>query len=512
MPDRFGSNESPYDALRAATLGSVSRADSNNDLLYLRLDATNDPVTGALDINTNSASALRVLNGSTLALVVDTATPQTTIYKDFLHLDPVSNFGLNRSIFSDGVGVLREWTIATGGVGDQRATISLIPKGAGLYGTGTSLELFVDDSTGRYLEMRAGTSGNKFLSRATAPATALPMEFAVGPTDTPETLLTLNRAATAATLTLSGQAAGLNYAQVFINAAAGGQSQIIWQAGGVDKWTWYLPTGSDEFRLYNYAAVADALIINAGNVGIGVSPSVRLHALINPDTTNSIDEVVRISRNSTGTAANGLGARQLFTLQSSTTADQSAAALDVSWATATHASRKARILGKLWDTAERQWLQVDTDGSSTDVLIDSLIYGSMYADDITQSVTIGSAGAYVKVPGSMTAGTCNGFTLASSRELTCTVAGTYLVNWGMSLSPSSNNEKVSGAAMVNTTEAHQTEGSAECINTGKPVHVSGSGFVTLAVNDVVALCVENEDAAHDITVYHANLTLVRVGV
>jgi len=49
------------------------------------------------------------------------------------------------------------------------------------------------------------------------------------------------------------------------------------------------------------------------------------------------------SLNSTGAAAAGFGARSLWQLESSTTNDQDAAAIDVFWSTATHASRAAEI-------------------------------------------------------------------------------------------------------------------------------------------------------------------------
>lgn len=139
------------------------------------------------------------------------------------------------------------------------------------------------------------------------------------------------------------------------------------------------------------------------------------------------------------------------------------------------------------------------------------IYGSMYADDISQAVTVASANVYYEVPGSLSGGACNGFTFQSSKELLAAYVGIYLVTFGLSLTSATNNENISAAVMVNTTEAHVTEGSAQCINSGKPVHISGSGVITLAVNDVVKLCVENEDAAHNITVYHANLSILRIG-
>ena len=47
MPERFGSNESTYDSLRVNTLARAGTNYSHDhDDLYLRLDTTNDPLTG----------------------------------------------------------------------------------------------------------------------------------------------------------------------------------------------------------------------------------------------------------------------------------------------------------------------------------------------------------------------------------------------------------------------------------------------------------------------------------
>lgn len=138
------------------------------------------------------------------------------------------------------------------------------------------------------------------------------------------------------------------------------------------------------------------------------------------------------------------------------------------------------------------------------------LYGSMYADDISQVVTIASASVYYEVPGSLSAGACNGFTFQSSKQLLCTLAGLYKIDFSLSITSATNNERIDGAIMINSTEVHASESAGECINAGKMVCVAGHAIVQLAVNDVVKLCVENDTAAHNITVSHANLTVVRV--
>lgn len=138
-------------------------------------------------------------------------------------------------------------------------------------------------------------------------------------------------------------------------------------------------------------------------------------------------------------------------------------------------------------------------------------YGSMYADDASIAVTIGASGAYNEVPSGLSnGGSSSDFTFQSAKQLLCNTAGKYIVTWSMSITSSNNNEVISGTVMINSTHVSTIEGSAENINGGKPVCVSGSGIITLAINDVVKLCVENETAAHDITVTHATLSLFRV--
>lgn len=56
-------------------------------------------------------------------------------------------------------------------------------------------------------------------------------------------------------------------------------------------------------------------------------------------------------------------ATQTFSANSSTSTKRTQADLVASWSTSTDASRKGRIVGNIYDTASRQWLQVDTDGS-----------------------------------------------------------------------------------------------------------------------------------------------------
>lgn len=67
--------------------------------------------------------------------------------------------------------------------------------------------------------------------------------------------------------------------------------------------------------------------------------------------TNTTTTALTLAHNTSGTAAAGFGTRTLWNLETSTTADTAAAALDVTWSTETHASRAAQSIYYLYDVA-----------------------------------------------------------------------------------------------------------------------------------------------------------------
>ena len=103
-----------------------------------------------------------------------------------------------------------------------------------------------------------------------------------------------------------------------------------------------------------------------GNVGIGTTdPATKFHTLLSSAATNAVTNVVTIGHDTTGTAAAGFGAGQLFTLKSSTTAAQSAARIQALWYEATHATRKADLVGTAYDAGgERELWRGRANGSA----------------------------------------------------------------------------------------------------------------------------------------------------
>ena len=126
------------------------------------------------------------------------------------------------------------------------------------------------------------------------------------------------------------------------------------------------------------------------------------------------------------------------------------------------------------------------------------------------TVVVASANVHYSVTSSMTTGSLNGMTFQNNSELLISKAGKYLVTWSLALL-AGNNDHIEGAVMVNSTQQINTVNSAHTPGSGDQVGVSGTGILTLAVGDIVRLCVENEIDADDIVIHTANLTLIQIG-
>lgn len=257
----------------------------------------------------------------------------------------------------------------------------------------------------------------------------------------------------------------------------------------------------------------------------------------NTSATNVIRDVLKLEVQSTGTAAAGFGAGILFSAETATASTmQTAARIYSKWEDAANATRKGALYLTAYDTAERIGLEVEASGSAVKLgffggttqlkqtgdiiaalntagLITSPIiaHGSMYKDDSATSVTISVADTYYEVGVTWTGGTCSSdFTFQNAKELKCNTAGTYQVDWSMTVSHNNSDRTSEGAVMVNSTVASNTVNATRTKENGVDYSVGGTGIITLAVNDVVKLCVSDETGTGIITVNHGNLKLSRV--
>lgn len=129
---------------------------------------------------------------------------------------------------------------------------------------------------------------------------------------------------------------GSKYPVIVINGPTNGGSGVQFESAGVSVGDVGYTNSTSLLSLINRVA--------GGSTVLGTSSA----------GTNAVYNGLRISGNSTGTAADGFGNAVLFQIGSSTTADQSAGRLLYKWTTATHATRAA--LGQLtayYTTTER---------------------------------------------------------------------------------------------------------------------------------------------------------------
>lgn len=118
---------------------------------------------------------------------------------------------------------------------------------------------------------------------------------------------------------------------IFINAQSGAATlnYALYTAAGLHRF-------GDQLTIAGSADRVQLSVTGHSTQSANVADLIR-----NDGATNTVNTVLRLAANSTGTPAGGFGSRLLWSLESSTTADQSAAAIDTLWQTATHVNAVA---------------------------------------------------------------------------------------------------------------------------------------------------------------------------
>lgn len=135
---------------------------------------------------------------------------------------------------------------------------------------------------------------------------------------------------------------------------------------------------------------------SGGQVGIGIVPSAPIHAVANDAATNTVTNVAILGHNSSGTPTTGFGTGLKWQGESSTTADTEMARIRTEWATATHASRAARMVFEVYDTAAREFLSAEADGTQA-------LIGVFGATPIAKPTVTGSRGGNAALASLLTA-------------------------------------------------------------------------------------------------------------
>lgn len=146
-------------------------------------------------------------------------------------------------------------------------------------------------------------------------------------------------------------------------------------------------------------------------------------------------------------------------------------------------------------------------------LFTTIPFGSMYGDNIGQTVVIDAADTFVEIGGGISGGTCAGFTFQNAKELKCNIAGKYFITWSISAKTSAvANKECEGAIMIDGVAQTIATAHAEVSPGGsnRPETLSANGIFTLAVDNLVSLSVSNHTDTTDFVVEHVSLTALRV--
>lgn len=124
------------------------------------------------------------------------------------------------------------------------------------------------------------------------------------------------------------------------------------------------------YSAYPYTETERMRLVNTGNLLLGTSTDdgPRLNTVHTTTTANAILEVARfeaqVSTAATGASAGFGGAMTLYAESATNGNYRQQAQLASVWATATDATRKARSIWSVWDTAEREGIRIEASGSA----------------------------------------------------------------------------------------------------------------------------------------------------
>jgi nicotinamide mononucleotide (NMN) deamidase PncC len=141
-------------------------------------------------------------------------------------------------------------------------------------------------------------------------------------------------------------------------------------------------------------------------------------------------------------------------------------------------------------------------GSVTSTSVQS--YGSMYWAT-SEEVTVGAADTWYEV-NPTTTGSVSGVTFANG-DLTVGSAGLWWIGWTVSTAAATATETFEVSISVNDTVQDPICTISRKYSSADVGASAGQCLLSLAANDVVKLEVLNDDAAHNITFLHGNITI-----
>jgi hypothetical protein len=244
-------------------------------------------------------------------------------------------------------------TISTGGSGNK----GLIVKGAS--GQSANLQEWQGGSSQLWLSVAAPFLSNAEpgLSFATASIGLSFQNTTTGQGGTFVNLLAPSDASQAAVILRASPTAATSTDIMAFGGGFGGADPTAWSFASLG----YGATSYDA-RPINFVMSNTTFAGRFTALQIDKSGLVTVAGHDNGTTNVFISGVV--SHNTSGTPAAGFGVGEQWKLDSSTTANRNAAEIDVSWVTATDASRKARMTLNVYDTAIREAIRIEGSGSA----------------------------------------------------------------------------------------------------------------------------------------------------
>lgn len=140
-----------------------------------------------------------------------------------------------------------------------------------------------------------------------------------------------------------------------------------------------------------------------------------------------------------------------------------------------------------------------------------MIFGNMYADNITQTVTVSAADTAYEVTAGFTGGNTNEVTFGGDHYLEVTYPGKYLVNWSLSAYTGTALDEIEAGLMINGAAQAPATAHMSMAAANEDMTVSGTAILDLAAADEVGLYVLNHTTNRNIVMTHASLTLLQIG-
>jgi hypothetical protein len=140
-------------------------------------------------------------------------------------------------------------------------------------------------------------------------------------------------------------------------------------------------------------------------------------------------------------------------------------------------------------------------------------FGTMFAKNITQTVTIAAANVSYEITAGFTPGLLNMMEVVGGYYFKIIRPGTYFIVYHISMRGASPNDAIEAGLMVNHTELIADAGSHTTVfAANKASAVAASGITFLQKGDTVSLYVRNQSGANNVTLEHMGACIVRLGV